>query len=104
MRNSLIPQLFGNFGRHGLALALALSVAALAACGDASAGSTPDAPPQITATPAAASGVAPAAAQRTPAANAAPGFRLSNAAGETVTLDSYAGRKNVVLVFYRGFW
>ncbi len=105
MRNSLIPRLFGQFGRRGLALSLAMAVAALAACGGASAGSTPDAPPtQDTMAPAGTDGAASAADGRAPAASAAPNFRLSNAAGETVTLDSYAGLKNVVLVFYRGFW
>ncbi len=33
----------------------------------------------------------------------APGFALVSAAGETVRLDDFRGRK-VVLVFYRGFW
>ena len=31
-------------------------------------------------------------------------FELPNAAGGTVSLDSYIGEKHVVLVFYRGFW
>jgi len=33
----------------------------------------------------------------------APGFRLLDQAGRTVSLDDYRGRK-VVLTFYRGFW
>ena len=31
-------------------------------------------------------------------------FTLPTAAGESVSLDSFAGDRNVVLVFYRGFW
>ena len=31
-------------------------------------------------------------------------FELPNAKGGTVSLASFAGDKNVVLVFYRGFW
>ena len=31
-------------------------------------------------------------------------FELPSASGDTVSLNSYVGEKNVVLVFYRGFW
>jgi hypothetical protein len=31
-------------------------------------------------------------------------FQLPNADGDLVSLESYRGDKNVVLVFYRGFW
>ena len=31
-------------------------------------------------------------------------FRLPSAAGATVALKDYAGKSNVVLVFYRGNW
>ena len=32
-------------------------------------------------------------------------FTLPNGAdGELISLESYRGEKNVVLVFYRGFW
>lgn len=34
----------------------------------------------------------------------APLFTLPSASGDQVSLDSYAGKNNVVLVFYRGFW
>ena len=34
----------------------------------------------------------------------APRFTLPNATGGVVSLDSYLGEGNVVLVFYRGFW
>lgn len=34
----------------------------------------------------------------------AKGFTLPSATGGTVSLDSYLGDKNVVLVFYRAFW
>ena len=48
---------------------------------------------------------APADSEDTaPAGRLAPAFELLNAAGETVSLASYAGDRNVVLVFYRGFW
>ena len=31
-------------------------------------------------------------------------FQLPNADGDLVSLESYRGDKNVVLVFYRGIW
>ena len=34
----------------------------------------------------------------------APLFALESYAGETIALADYRGRKNVVLVFYRGHW
>lgn len=89
--NSPVRILASKFGLPGLALALAL--AALAACGPAAGGVTPAATIQPS-----------AVAETPPAAPVAPPFALPNAAGETVSLASYAGRSNVVLVFYRGFW
>lgn len=34
----------------------------------------------------------------------APAFTLTSASGEPVSLETYRGQSNVVLVFYRGFW
>ena len=34
----------------------------------------------------------------------APAFTLTSASGETVSLEAYRGKSNVVLIFYRGFW
>ncbi len=34
----------------------------------------------------------------------APQFRLPAADGKTVDLKDYAGKKKVILVFYRGYW
>jgi len=45
-----------------------------------------------------------ASAESQRAGEVAPKFELPNAQGESVSLASYAGEKNVVLVFYRGFW
>ena len=33
-----------------------------------------------------------------------PGFTLTDAAGRSVSLADYRGKKPVVLVFYRGYW
>ena len=34
----------------------------------------------------------------------APSFTLPSASGGTISLDSYLGQSNLVLVFYQGFW
>lgn len=34
----------------------------------------------------------------------APDFTLESADNERITLSSYRGKKNVILVFYRGYW
>ena len=90
--------------RLGVIAALSLAVLALAACG------SPAEPTEVE--------LAPTAEPATPAGNSssnatedpqpqgkiAPKFTLPSAAGDSVSLDSFAGDKNVVLVFYRGFW
>lgn len=88
---------------------LPLAVAGMAACGSETEAPAATAPepraPQATAAPASDSGRPASASEATaPSAMLAPTFELPNAAGETVSLGSYAGDKNVVLVFYRGFW
>jgi len=93
---TLFPRVFG---RVGSMVALSLAVLALAACGGAAQPAT-DAP-QPTAPEAAAA----TAAGTTPGQlRAAPKFELPDTSGETVSLDSYMGNRNVVVVFYRGFW
>lgn len=91
--------MIGKLGLPGLALALAIVV--LAGCGSAAEGgdATPTVAPAIDARQ-----IATPDAESPPMAQVAPPFALPNAAGETVSLASYAGRSNVVLVFYRGFW
>ncbi len=89
------------FGRVAGAVALSLAVLTLAACGGAAQPATDTPQPtasQATAAPAAANSDAPAQLR------AAPKFELPDTSGETVSLDSYIGNKNVVVVFYRGFW
>ncbi len=87
-----------------LSAAVALAVAAAAACsgGKAESGPAREAP-----------GAAPGASAPRPAAPAVsappfgPGvhdFTLPTSLGGPVSLREYLGQKNVVLVFYRGFW
>ena len=95
---------FGAFRRLGIAAALMLAVTGLAACG-ASEEPSPDATQAASlAAPAASEAPPDTTGVAAPSAKLAPAFELPNAAGETVSLASYAGDKNVVLVFYRGFW
>ena len=108
MNSMVFAILTGRIQRLWMAVALALALAALAACGGASepptAAPEPTAP-QATAAPATQSeGQSTSTEAAAPSAKLAPAFELPNAAGETVSLASYAGDRNVVLVFYRGFW
>lgn len=87
------------FGRASIAVALFHVTLMLAARGTA-------AEPQPTAPPATAAQATSAdddnAGATAASARLAPTFELPNAAGETVSLASYTGGKNVALDFYRG--
>ena len=96
----------GVFRWLSISAALTLVIAGMSACGGETEApaSTPE-PTTSQATAAADSGGQAAATEApAPSAKLAPTFELPNAAGETVSLASYAGDQNVVLVFYRGFW
>ena len=96
--------IYRAFGRFGAGIALSLAVLALVACGGSSEPEV-EAPAATTASAETAGATASSDTQApAPAARMAPTFELPNAAGETVSLASYTGDKNVVLVFYRGFW
>ena len=84
---------------------LAILMAAAAACGGDSVQSEPTTVPQPSVASAGANGDGAAAPDDAASGSMlAPSFQLPNALGNTVSLASYAGEKNVVLVFYRGFW
>ena len=93
-----------------LLLALAVGVLPLAACG----GGSGEGEPEEGTTGAEAQGITlgpvdgfdlPATdLERVAVGSAAPDFSLQTLGGETVTLSSFRGTKNVVLVFYRGHW
>ena len=98
--------------RSGVIAALSMAVLALAACGSTAA-PTDEAPATTAAEPAADEGGQAAivdehmtgAEESEPQVNVASKFTLPNARdGLDVSLESYRGDKNVVLVFYRGFW
>ena len=101
----MVAEIRRALARSGVIAALSLAVLALAACGS-SAQPTDDAP--ATSAPASTPEGASASAdtpEPEPQGNAAPKFTLPNARdGMEVSLGSFAGDKNVVLVFYRGFW
>jgi peroxiredoxin len=48
--------------------------------------------------------LAPTQIERVAIGTAAPDFTLTKQGGGTLTLSSFRGHKNVVLVFYRGYW
>ncbi len=49
-------------------------------------------------------GLPPTDLGRVAVGSPAPDFTLESKDGGTVTLSSFRDRKNVVLVFYRGYW
>jgi cytochrome oxidase Cu insertion factor (SCO1/SenC/PrrC family) len=49
-------------------------------------------------------GLAPTDLERIKPGSAAPDFTLESKDGSPIRLSDYRGRKNVVLVFYRGHW
>jgi len=49
-------------------------------------------------------GLPPTDVERVAVGSLAPDFSLESKDGATVTLSDFRGRKNVVLVFYRGHW
>ena len=103
MENSVITRPSGAFGRVGGAVALFLVVLALVACGTA-AEPQPTTPPPATEAAAAATTGEQATSSPATSGKLAPNFQLPDTSGETVSLDSYMGNRNVVVVFYRGFW
>ncbi len=54
--------------------------------------------------PADGAGLPPADLNRIKVGEPAPDFTLENLDGTRVTLSDLRGKKNVVLVFYRGYW
>ncbi len=93
-----------------LVAATLMTVVAIAACGSADEQVAEEAP-AATIEPATAAASAPEGSSASadtpepkPQGDVAPMFTLPAAAGESVSLGSFAGDRNVVLVFYRGFW
>jgi cytochrome oxidase Cu insertion factor (SCO1/SenC/PrrC family) len=48
--------------------------------------------------------LAPTDLNRIKVGQPAPDFSLEDASGKTITLSEFRDKKNVVLVFYRGYW
>jgi peroxiredoxin len=46
----------------------------------------------------------PTEIQRVALGTTAPDFSLESLSGDTLTLSDFRGRKDVILVFYRGHW
>ena len=87
-----------------LSASVALAVAAAAAC---SGGEAKSGPARETPGPAPGASAPPPAAPAVSAPAFGPGvhdFTLPTSLGGPVSLREYLGQKNVVLVFYRGFW
>ena len=98
----MVTKIWRVFSRFGAAIALSLAVLGLAACGSSEEPATEA--PAAAAESASESTVATPSVESEPQADIAPMFTLPSASGDEVSLESFAGDKNVVLVFYRGFW
>jgi peroxiredoxin Q/BCP len=48
--------------------------------------------------------LSPTDLERVKAGDQAPDFTLENMDGKRISLSDFRGKKNVVLVFYRGHW
>jgi hypothetical protein len=100
---------------QGLFLALPpLLLASLVACGgsggdasgEAESADTPASAQEepVTLGPADGFDLAPTDLERVAVGTLAPDFTLESLSGEAITLSSFRGARNVVLVFYRGHW
>ena len=109
MGMSFRENISGPIVRMAVVAALFSALLVLVSCGSADepAATVAPAEPAATDAPTIAATSEDSSADTEPSAASAklaPTFELPNAKGETIGLSSYAGDRNVVLVFYRGFW
>ena len=90
--------------RFGAVLVLSIAALALAACGSSSEPATESPAATAAQAPTEAAQAASETTDAEPQGEMAPKFELPSGTGGTVSLASFAGDKNVVVVFYRGFW
>jgi hypothetical protein len=86
---------------HRLSVTLLLTTLALAGCGG---GEASDQAEPVTLGPVDGHELPAVDLERVQVGDLAPDFSLVSLAGPVVTLSSFRGQKNVVLVFYRGWW
>ena len=98
----MVTRIWRALGRFGTAIALSLAVLGLAACGSSEEPTT-EAPAAAVESTSESTAATPSS-ESEPQGDIAPMFTLPSASGDEVSLESFAGDKNVVLVFYRGFW
>ena len=110
MENLMVAEFRRALARMGVVAALSLAVLALAACGSTAqpaddVPATTAAPPTEPASTLEGASASADTPEPEPQGNVAHLFTLPNARdGMEVSLASYRGDRNVVLVFYRGFW
>lgn len=88
---------------HRLGVALMVGVVGVAGC-TAQQETANQEPEQVVLGPVDGHDLAATDLDRVQVGQAAPDFSLVSLAGPPVTLSSYQGMKNVILVFYRGHW
>ena len=105
MEGDLLARIPGHLSPFALIAVAAIVVLALAACGaETHEATSQPATPEAATAPASTDGGSAAAEAPAPSAKLAPAFELPSGTGGAFSLDSFSGDKNVVLVFYRGFW
>ena len=89
---------------HRFVLALFVGAVGLAACAAPEDGAVNDEPVEIALGPVDGHDLPGADLERVQVGHTAPDFSLVSLAGSPLTLSSFRGDKNVILVFYRGHW
>ena len=100
----MVTRIWRVFSRFGAAIALSLAVLGVAACGSSEEPATEAPAAAAESTSESTVATATPSGESEPQGDIAPMFTLPSASGDEVSLESFAGDKNVVLVFYRGFW
>jgi len=89
---------------YRLRLALVVGVVGLVACAGQQDEAGRDEPTEVALGPVDGHDLPASDLDRVRVGHTAPDFSLTSLAGPTVTLSSFRGKQNVVLVFYRGHW
>lgn len=89
---------------YRLRVALVAGVMGLAACAGQQDEPVNEEPTELALGPVDGHDMSAADLDRVQVGHTAPDFSLASLAGPVVTLSSFRGEKNVVLVFYRGHW
>jgi len=89
---------------HRFAFTALMAAVVLAGCTTSDESGPPERPAQVTLGPVDGRELPGVDLERIQVGDPAPDFSLASLAGPVVTLSQFRGQKNVILVFYRGYW